>query len=119
MLVIGAVVLLLWASGLATPVYKQHILRAKAIVLKQNLAVMRQAIVTYTATHNRSPQGLNDLVESGLLPRIPKDPITGSIDTWQFDRDSALLRGGSNSGIKNVRSGAVGLGTYGVPYSHY
>ncbi len=111
-------VMLLWGALIGTPTYTKHILHAKTIVLKTNLAAMRGAIQAYTASHHRPPEGLNELVDTGLLRSIPKDPITESADTWQVDRNSPLTDR-RNPGITNVRSGAAELGSDGIPYSHY
>src|SRR5262249_28900658 len=63
------------------PVYKMHILHANEAVLKQDLRHMRDAIDQYTQDKGKAPQDLNDLVSSGYLHAIPKDPFTRSADT--------------------------------------
>ena len=43
---------------------------------------MRNAIDSYTVDKQKAPQTLDDLVQSGYLKVMPKDPITKRNDTW-------------------------------------
>ncbi len=52
----------------------QQFLRAR-IVRLQRLIILRDATAKYTEKYQRPPTQLNDLVESGMLPFIPVDPL--------------------------------------------
>jgi hypothetical protein len=51
-------------------------------VLREDLYLMRTAIDQYTQDKKIAPQHLTDLVSSGYLHAIPKDPFTNSATTW-------------------------------------
>ncbi len=106
-------------STIAVPIYITHVRRAKEIVLLQNLQEMRHAVDKYSTDKEKAPQSLQELVSAGYLRRIPEDPITKAIDTWQFDMEKEPTRPGVPIGIDNVRSGAEGTDTNGVAYSDY
>jgi general secretion pathway protein G len=106
-------------ATVALPVFVQHIRRAKEVTLQKNLYEMRSAIDKYTLDKERAPQSLEDLVSAGYLKFIPVDPITKSADTWQTEIESEPPSPDVPAGIANVRSGAEGAGSDGVPYSQY
>lgn len=58
------------------PQYKYSVLRAKEVVLKENLFQLRDAINKYYADKKKYPAGLDDLVSSRYLRDIPYDPIS-------------------------------------------
>lgn len=106
-------------ATVAIPVYNTHIRRAKEVVLQQNLYEMRRAIDNYTVDKEQAPQSLQDLVSAGYLRAIPVDPLTKSADTWVTEMESEPPGPDVPAGIKDVRSGAEGVGTNGIPYSQY
>lgn len=67
---------------IAVPRYFGQTERAKEAVLRQDLAVMRDAIDKYYGDVGAYPERLDALVSRKYLRRIPPDPITGSDDTW-------------------------------------
>ncbi len=67
---------------IAVPRYFGQTERAKEAVLRQDLAVMRDAIDKYYGDVGVYPESLDALVSRKYLRRIPPDPITGSDDTW-------------------------------------
>ena len=77
MVVITIIVILI---SMAIPVYQKSIIRAKESVLKNNLFTMRTVIDNYTYDKQKAPQTLQDLVSSGYIKSLPKDPFTNSID---------------------------------------
>ena len=79
MIVMSIIIILI---GLAIPFYQKSIIRAKETVLHNNLSAMRNTIDEYTYDKQKAPQNLQDLVTDGYLRAVPKDPITGSNDTW-------------------------------------
>jgi general secretion pathway protein G len=63
--------------------YRQSVQFARESVLRDDLFKMRDAIDQYYADKNQYPPTLEDLVSSGYLRAMPKDPITNSTDSWQ------------------------------------
>ncbi|HKF21728.1 MAG TPA: hypothetical protein VKE93_09170 [Candidatus Angelobacter sp.] len=88
--------------------------------LKQDLYLMRDAISGYTEDKKKAPQDLDTLVRTGYLRDIPKDPFTGSNNTWQAIQED--LTSGSpmiEPGITNVHSGSELISSEGTPYSSW
>ncbi len=96
--------------------YEDRIPHAKEVILLENLETMRRAIDKFTVDKERSPQSLQQLVESGYLRTIPTDPLTRSADTWITEMEEKPFSPGVPPGIKNVRSGAAGSDFEGKPY---
>lgn len=80
MLVVMAIIATLLT--VAAPRYFNQTDRAKEAVLRQDLAVMRDAIDKYYGDAGVYPESLDALVSGKYLRRIPADPLTGSEDTW-------------------------------------
>src|SRR5207247_5814493 len=70
--------------SLAAPRYVEHVDRAREVVLRQNLAGLRDAIDKFYADRARYPKNLQELVQQRYLRQVPLDPVTDRIDTWQF-----------------------------------
>ena len=76
--------------------------------LRQNLYAIRQGISKYTQDKKRAPQTLDDLVASGYLKSLPKDPFTGQAD-WVIEReDPGSAADKQRPGIVDIHS-ASGL----------
>ncbi len=117
MVVISIILILV---SVAVPMYQQSITRARESVLRQDLYTMRQAIDQYTLDKEKAPQSLDDLVQSGYLKIIPKDPFTNSTDTWQTVQEDVMMAvDQTQPGITDVHSGATGDGSDGTAYSSW
>ena len=106
-------------AAIAIPAYTRNVLAAKEAALREDLRVMRGAIDSYTVDKQKAPQTLDDLVSSGYLKAIPKDPITGRADTWvpvQSDLLSTVDQTDSG-GIDDIHSGAQQIGVDGTAYN--
>jgi general secretion pathway protein G len=115
-LLIVMVVIAILAT-VAIPRYMAHLRRAKEVVLQQNLWTMRRAIDYYSSDKERPPASLQDLVSSGYLREIPKDPVCAEC-AW------VVVPGTSEdanipSGIGDVRSSAEGVDSSGKAYTDY
>lgn len=99
---------------LAAPRYFQHVQRAKEAVLKENLAVTRDAIDKYRADTGRYPADLGTLVERRYLRGLPTDPLTERTDTWLELRPPS-----GEPGLYDVRSGAEGAALDGYAYADW
>jgi general secretion pathway protein G len=106
--------------GVMIPVYKIHILHANEAVLKEDLRHMRDAIDQYTQDKGKAPQDLNDLVSSGYLHAIPKDPFTRSAETWQTVQEDVMESVDQTApGISDVKSGSNLNSSEGTAYSSW
>ena len=79
----------------------------------------KTAIDSYTIDKQKAPQSLDDLVQSGYLKSIPKDPITNRTDTWMPVTSDTLstIDQSDQGGIDDVHSGAQQTGTDGSSYN--
>lgn len=115
MIVISIILILM---GVAIPQYQQSVLHAKESVLHQNLKVLRDGIDQYTLDKQKAPQSLQDLVTANYLKEIPKDPITGSTDTWQTVQEDTLMAiDQQEPGIDDVHSGSDQKASDGTAYN--
>jgi general secretion pathway protein G len=114
MLIIGIL------AAIAIPSYVTSMKSAKEAVLKEDLHVMRAAIDSYTMDKEQAPTSLDDLVQSGYLHEIPKDPMTATNTSWVTDSDDTLMSVDQTAGgVSNVHSGSGQTGTDGQPYSSW
>src|SRR5690606_30516956 len=81
LMVVMAIIALLLA--LAMPRYFNHLENSRETILRQDLAVMRDAVDKYHGDRGRYPDSLEELVSARYLRTLPVDPITESPDTWQ------------------------------------
>ncbi len=115
MIVISLILILM---GVAIPNYQRSMLRAKESVLRQDLRTIRDAIDQYTLDKEKAPQSLQDLVSSNYLKEIPKDPITGSTETWETVQEDTLMAVDQQEpGINDVHSGSQATATDGTTYN--
>ncbi len=105
-------------ATIAVPAFVANVKAAKEAVLREDLQIMRQAIGSYTVDKQKAPQALDDLVQSGYLKGVPKDPITGQSD-WITAQSNTLatIDQTDSGGIDDVHSAAQGIGLDGTSYS--
>lgn len=111
MVVMGIVALLL---TIALPRYFEGLQRAREAVLREDLAVMRDAIGHYYGDKGAYPLVLESLVEQKYLRAIPEDPITEQSDSWIVQPPPDFT-----PGVYDVRSGATGTATDGSSYGDW
>ncbi|HEU5334899.1 MAG TPA: prepilin-type N-terminal cleavage/methylation domain-containing protein [Terriglobales bacterium] len=117
MMVISIILILV---SVAAPIYKTAILHAHEAVLRDDLFTMRSLIQQYTLDKQKAPQALEDLVSAGYIKQIPKDPFTGSSDTWVTDQEDVLLSVDQQQpGIVDVHSGSSQTSSEGTAYSSW
>jgi general secretion pathway protein G len=100
---------------IAVPRYFHSLERSKETVLRQDLAVMRDAIDKFYGDIARYPDTLAELVERRYIRSVPVDPMTRSAETWVLvpSEDSTI------TGARDVRSGAIGEGSDGTPFAEW
>jgi general secretion pathway protein G len=107
-------------AAIAIPSYTHNVLRAKEAVLREDLYTMRSAIDSYTVDKQKGPQSLDDLVQSGYLKVMPKDPMTNRTDTWvPVEGDTLITTDQTEPGITDVHSGAQQTSSEGTSYSSW
>lgn len=105
MLIIGALL------SIAVPRYFRTLEHARETVLKQDLAILREAIDKHYADLGQYPDTLTALAEKRYVRAIPIDPFTKLTDSWTLipseDPD--------HQGVRDVHSGAPDSAADGTP----
>jgi general secretion pathway protein G len=114
MIVISIIAILL---SIAIPNYTQSLRHANESVLKQDLFSLRSSIDNYTMDKAKAPQSLDELVSSGYLRAIPKDPITGQTDWVPVQDDSLFSADQTAPGISDVHSASDKTASDGTAYA--
>lgn len=114
------IMIIMILASISIPIYMNSIVHAKEAVLRDDLFTMRSVIDQYTLDKQKAPQSLADVVSAGYLKSIPKDPFTGSSDSWQTTSDDTLMDPSQTApGITDVYSGAHGVASDGTAYSSW
>jgi general secretion pathway protein G len=98
--------------ALVAPNLFKQVDHAKEVVLRHNLATLRDTIAHYREDRGRGPATLESLVAERYLREVPLDPVTARRDTWIVQLDDA-------EGIREVKSGAPGAGGDGIDYAQW
>jgi general secretion pathway protein G len=107
-------------AAIAIPAYVSSVRAAKEAVLREDLHVMRAAIDSYTVDKAKAPESLDDLVQSGYLKVMPKDPFTNRTDTWiPVQTDTMMSIDQTQPGIDDVHSGAQMTAADGSSYNSW
>jgi general secretion pathway protein G len=104
-------------ATIAQPNYERSRIKAKETSLQRSLFVLRDVIDQFYADHGSYPANLNELCEKKYIRAVPKDPFTGSADTWiLIPPDGTEEEGG---GVYDVHSGSNKVSLSGVPYNEW
>ncbi len=118
LLVVVTLVIILAGIGMAQ--YKNGVIRAQEAVLREDLFRLRDVIDQFYADRQKYPQSLEELVEGQYLRVVPKDPFTGSADTWQLiQAEPDPANPAAELGIVNVKSGSEKTALDGSKYSEW
>jgi general secretion pathway protein G len=98
---------------IAVPRYFASVERSKEAVLKENLAVMRDALQKYYGDKGKYPESLEALASDKYLYKIPLDPITESATTWI----PVPPPDPQKTGVYDVKSGAPGKALDGTEFA--
>jgi general secretion pathway protein G len=101
--------------SIAAPRYVGSLDLADEAVLRENLALTRDALDKHFADTGRYPTSINELVTKRYLRAIPTDPITRSQTTWILVAPSNPKLGL----VYDLKSGAKGTGGDGRPYGQW
>ena len=113
LLVVMVIVALLLT--IATPNYFKSVGKSKETLLRQNLALTRDALDKYYGDTGRYPDSLEALVANKYLRRLPIDPITESASTWIIISPEEEAKGV----VFDIKSGAPGTASDGTPYADW
>jgi general secretion pathway protein G len=104
-------------AAVAIPKVITHLRRAKEVVLMQDLSAMRRAIDFYNQDKEKPPSNLQELVSTGYLREIPRDPLCPDCEWNQIPApaDDASSAGG----VGDVKSTAPGEDANGKSYADY
>ncbi len=105
-------------AAIAAPSYVRHTIRAREVVLLEDLYQMRQSIDAYYADKAKYPDSLDELVSSRYLRGVPKDPFTESTTTWIVVPPDPMPESGdlAEGGVFDVHSGSNRVSLNGTPY---
>jgi general secretion pathway protein G len=107
-------------ASIAAPNYKWGLIKAKEAVLREDLYNFRSTIDQFYADQGKYPDSLQDLTEKKYLREIPKDPFTGSKDSWVILPPPASSDGGEVKGaLYDVKSGSDLIGSNNTPYNQW
>lgn len=118
LVVVVSIIVILAGIGMAQ--YSTAVKRSQEAVLKEDLFRMRDVIDQYYADKQRYPEALDALVTEGYLRQIPKDPFTGSADTWvPVETEPDPANPSAEMGIQDVKSGSDRTAIDGSKYSEW
>lgn len=101
--------------SIAAPRYFNSVEKSKEVVLKQDLATMRDALDKFYGDTGKYPESLEALVEKKYLRKLPVDPITDSATSWVIVPPEDPEKGG----VFDVHSGAPGNARDGTAFSSW
>jgi len=104
-------------AAVAIPKVITHLRRAKEVVLMQDLSAMRRAIDFYYQDKEKPPSNLQELVSTGYLREIPKDPVCPDCEWNQIPAPADDAN--SAGGVGDVKSTAPGEDANGKSYADY
>jgi general secretion pathway protein G len=113
LIVVMAIVALL--VSIAGPRYFSSLQKSKETVLRQTLAVTRDALDKFYGDTGKYPETLEALVSKRYLRNMPLDPITESSVTWTL----VPVQDPEKGGVYDLHSGADGSGRDGKPYREW
>src|SRR5262249_23533032 len=104
-------------AAVAIPRVITHLRKAKEVVLMQDLSAMRRSIDFYTQDKEKPPANLQELVSTGYLREIPKDPICPDCQ-WN-EIPAPAEDANSAGGVGGAKSSAPGEDLNGKEYAEY
>lgn len=113
LLTVMAIIALLLA--LALPRYFGHIEKSREVILKQDLAVMRDAIDKFHGDKGRYPESLDELVDTRYLRAVPIDPITDAPNAWV----TVSPPEGEAGAVYDIKSSAPGTAKDGTAFAEW
>jgi general secretion pathway protein G len=118
LMVVLSIIVILASMGLAQ--YRNSVVYASEAVLHQDLTLMRDAIDQYYADKGQYPDKLDALVTDGYLRKIPEDPFTKSMSSWQtVPSEPDPNNPTAQTGVFDVKSGSDRTALDGSKYAEW
>lgn len=122
-------------AAIAVPNYQWGIIKAREAVLREDLYNFRSIIDQFHADQGKYPDSIAELKEKKYMRDIPRDPFTGTSDSWVVVApppettpapSGTSPTGGGSAGsttgpgnVYDVHSGSNVIGTNGTPYNEW
>ena len=107
-------------ASISAPNYRWGLIKARETVLRENLYTFRSTIDQFYADQGKFPDSLQELVDKRYLREIPKDPFTGSKDSWITVSPAPPVDGGKVEGaVYDVHSGSNLVGANNTSYNEW
>lgn len=113
LLVVMAIIAML--LSLAAPRYFNSMDKSRETMLRENLAMTRQALDKFFGDNGKYPDVLDDLVTKRYLRNLPIDPITGSAATWIIVPPDGVAKGE----VFDIKSGSAEKSIDGTEYKDW
>lgn len=114
-------------AAIAVPNYQWGIIKAREAVLREDLYNFNSVIDQFHADQGKYPDSIAELKEKRYMREIPKDPFTGTSDSWVVvapppEPSGTTPTGGSSSSspgnVYEVKSGSDKISpTNNTPYN--
>ena len=101
--------------SIAVPRFFRTLAHARETVLRQDLAILREAIDKYYADLGQYPDTLAALADKRYVRSLPVDPYTKVADSWTLVQSEDP----DHPGIKDVHSGASETAANGTPFASW
>jgi general secretion pathway protein G len=101
--------------SIAVPRYFHSLERARETVLRQDLAILREAIDKYYADLDQYPDTLAALAEKRYVRAVPVDPFTHAANSWTL----VASEDPDHEGVRDVHSGASDTAADGTPLASW
>jgi general secretion pathway protein G len=117
-------------AAIAVPNYQWGIIKAREAVLREDLYNFVSIIDQFHADQGKYPDTIAELKDKNYMREIPKDPFTGTSDSWVVvppppePTPSSSSGGGSSSNtspgnVWEVHSGSDKVGINNKPYNEW
>lgn len=106
-------------ATMAQPNYERTRIKAKETSLQRSLFIFRDVIDQFYADHGLYPENLDELCNEKYIRAVPKDPFTGSADTWIIIPPEEVEDGEVGGGVYDIHSGSDKVSLNGVPYNEW
>jgi general secretion pathway protein G len=107
-------------AAIAAPNYRTGVIKARETVLREDLYNFRSTLDQFYADQGKYPDSLQELTEKKYLRDLPKDPFTGTNDSWIVVEPAQGPEGTEIKGsVYDVHSGSKLIGTNGIAYNEW
>ena len=112
-------------STMSLPSMQRSLIRAKEATLRNTLFTFRNIIDQYYADNGVYPESLENLVDKQYIRTVPKDPFTGTFNTWILLPPPVNVEDTEDENeepafqLYDVHSGSNLVGLNNIPYNEW